>query len=1418
MKTVVFAFGRMNPPTTGHQKLAAGLVAHAKKAKATPRIYLSHSVGKKDPLPYDKKIAFAKKAFGAIVKKSPARNVIQILQSLEKEGFKKVVLIAGSDRVPEFTKLLKAYNGKEYNFDEIEVVSAGERDPDADDVSGMSASKLRALAKDGNEAEFMRGAPSTLKTTDKKSLYTAVRRALLGEDVMDYGHDEKFTEFMIESAMKDDDHIEGMPSDAEIKKIIDDMEYDDLDLHDTDALMLDVILGEPDEDEEEDEEEMDEERKPLSIGQRQKMSQRLKRMAKRLARLRQIKAKMMPAQQRIRLRARKAALMSLRKRAAGTRGLTYSELSPSQRIAVDSALYKRFGANLNKAVDRISKRLLPAIRKKAQASVAQARSRSQTNEAVTKQDSPLSVDATKLNVLDTDPMKNDRTAPDPKNAHTTKHKHLIHKHLEDDKEIKEARKSAVDKDARDAGDTNIVYQMRKTINSRGEHETVFANGQKSSISVNDAKKMLARFDALRLPADKHDFTVEAGKSLSSFRNILMHGLDKSKKPKISLGGRSFKEFRAYNKYQPDEPPGTRLVGEAKEDPEIGDRKGVQPAQYHSGLKKSTKIARDQQFKKQSGMSDSDPSAYKPAPGDDSETRPSKHTLKYRRMYGEAKSSVGGVDPDANDDPNVPRKVDPKLDLLLRLGLVDVDELQKYRRALRSSKKQALQSPEMRKKLADLLDKLLDYTVGDTQTFSRIRYNVQKDRSESVEIDEAADAGLAKKAEKSGIPLSILRQVYNRGMAAWKTGHRPGANQQQWAYARVNSFIGKGKGTWGGRDSDLAAKVRKEEYESLNNKFEEACWSGYKQVGLKKKGDKMVPNCVPNESSDCRCEGDCNCMKEAKSNWDKARKDNERTSVAYLNRSKKSYVNRSVEPLKKDLAKVGSSSLSDFLAKGGKINRLPPGKKSLSTMIKPKKYMTPNQAAKIGVTEGNCNMTNEGTMCEVHGTKACPTVSEGLQRTADIKMVKTRLPDGRIVFRKSKTTTDVQNEQMSKKGWKHHLNPKLSLKHKMKDAMRHVDRDADGDVDKFDKPEFPDEIPVGSEKLNRKMRQKQKGELQHVKIGRAFESKKTPLEIGTDRIRKAYAAATPGQDIIEAPLLTHIGKKGKLNPETGKTFSPKPRTQDTKIAKADDEHDIYHRKHSNGADSYHVVHRNTGKVVSTIYGNRTRNKTFHIDTTDSTGTGPKAHEVYHKILQSGHSTSLVGHSHSEGGQKIWQKLSSRRGVSVHGWHKGKPVNLDPKDPQDTHADEDETDDTAKKVRQTKLIASLHKRKTVKESYDLNEAFSAGFELAPLAHEYGIQAQGGFVHHPDVQEMMDEATYKGKTVPLNKPMKGDVKKSKVYVDPDGDGKAQKVNFGDKTLSIKKNIPARKKSYCARSSGQGNLTDKTKANYWSRRAWDC
>lgn len=87
--------------------------------------------------------------------------------------------------------------------------------------------------------------------------------------------------------------------------------------------------------------------------------------------------------------------------------------------------------------------------------------------------------------------------------------------------------------------------------------------------------------------------------------------------------------------------------------------------------------------------------------------------------------------------------------------------------------------------------------------------------------------------------------------------------------------------------------------------------------------------------------------------------------------------------------------------------------------------------------------------------------------------------------------------------------------------------------------------------------------------------------------------------------------------------------------------------------------------------------------------------------------------------------------------------------------------------------------------------------------------------EIEEDLDEATYQGREVPLNKPMKGDVKKSKVYVDPDGDGKAKKVNFGDKNMTIKKNIPARRKSFRARHNCD-NPGPKDKARYWSCKAW--
>jgi hypothetical protein len=173
-KTVVFGWGRMNPITIGHEKLANKIKDVARKNRATPMMYLTHSQdAKKNPLSYDDKVMLAKRAFGAMVQKSNSKTIIDAMKSINGK-FDNVILVVGSDRVPEFTTLLNKYNGKDYTFANISVVSAGERDPDAEGVEGMSASKMRALASQGDYDTFKKGLPRGLQTYSQE-VYDLVR-------------------------------------------------------------------------------------------------------------------------------------------------------------------------------------------------------------------------------------------------------------------------------------------------------------------------------------------------------------------------------------------------------------------------------------------------------------------------------------------------------------------------------------------------------------------------------------------------------------------------------------------------------------------------------------------------------------------------------------------------------------------------------------------------------------------------------------------------------------------------------------------------------------------------------------------------------------------------------------------------------------------------------------------------------------------------------------------------------------------------------------------------------------------------------------------------------------------------------------------------------------------------------------------
>lgn len=185
-KTTVFAFGRMNPPTVGHEKLVNKVKEVAKEHKANHLIVISHSQdAKKNPLSSDKKLKHAKRFFPNTTLKTSSKEAPTFLQhaaEIHKSGTQHLIMVGGSDRVDEYHKKLHQYNGegegKLYNFKSIKVVSAGERDPDAEGVEGMSASKMREHAKNNNFNEFKKGVPAHVSEKHAQELFKDVRHGM----------------------------------------------------------------------------------------------------------------------------------------------------------------------------------------------------------------------------------------------------------------------------------------------------------------------------------------------------------------------------------------------------------------------------------------------------------------------------------------------------------------------------------------------------------------------------------------------------------------------------------------------------------------------------------------------------------------------------------------------------------------------------------------------------------------------------------------------------------------------------------------------------------------------------------------------------------------------------------------------------------------------------------------------------------------------------------------------------------------------------------------------------------------------------------------------------------------------------------------------------------------------------------------
>jgi len=177
-KKVVFAFGRFQPPTTGHELLVNAVKKIAAAQGADHVIFASRTEDKKgNPLPVARKVYYLKRMFpntNFVAASAEIRTFMEAAKMLSGK-YKNLVMVAGSDRVPEYKKLLDKYNGNVFNFDTIEVVSAGERDPDADSASGMSGTKMRDAAKRGDFNSFKKGLPNSLTELDGKRLMNEVR-------------------------------------------------------------------------------------------------------------------------------------------------------------------------------------------------------------------------------------------------------------------------------------------------------------------------------------------------------------------------------------------------------------------------------------------------------------------------------------------------------------------------------------------------------------------------------------------------------------------------------------------------------------------------------------------------------------------------------------------------------------------------------------------------------------------------------------------------------------------------------------------------------------------------------------------------------------------------------------------------------------------------------------------------------------------------------------------------------------------------------------------------------------------------------------------------------------------------------------------------------------------------------------------
>ena len=745
-----------------------------------------------------------------IIVDNKAKTVINIAEKLYKDGYKNLILVAGSDRVKEFSTLLQRYNdapdkkgNQLFKFDSVKVVSAGERDPDAEGVAGMSASKLRKAASDGKFDDFKKGIPDTLSDADKKKYYFAVRKGMgirenreMGKD-FDSLRDEYLTgklwnvgdiveanDVRGEVVRKGTNYLSFVAEDGKVHKawlhdiLIEDITKKDLNQVEKFADRLFAKVGIDVEFTRHFMDRVNDARnkKPINTSELTRLfKQSYAKYGKKIAQLgpdaeaviNDMKTDVnMPFV--LNLKGDELELVAktvMRKKDFKTSGPKMS----FEEVELDERDYKKEYANYQGTPEQIARR---SSRNKARRAMGDKAVKGK--DVGHKDNNPLNNNP--KNLRNEDPSKNRR---EPR--------------------LREGKAPDIKK-----GDVIILSKGKRPFSAAGitdpkttlpaetdkmvvQKITKSKKGRKAHLTYHDTKKrggfaiyldQMPDFMSVKI-AEEVGLDEEWWNDLAAKMSQISHPKGWEKLAKMYADGMKDPEHRKH--------PSAWAQDVAQQ----VNRRGVggrQLVKYINKLVDAGKLPKG---------------------------------LKAEIQMENFKDFVDQINEGAygyeKQDPDIKGK--------------DGTQPAKYHKGLSKDTK--------KKRDAHFKAKKTGPAPGDADAETKPSVHTKKFKDM---FGENATKGLKNKADKSGVSYSILKKVYDRGLAAYKTGHRPGTTAPQWAMARVNSFL-----TGGGArkaDNDLWKSTKKEDTDIWN--LQDACWQGYKQVGMKKKGSKEVPNCVPEE--------------------------------------------------------------------------------------------------------------------------------------------------------------------------------------------------------------------------------------------------------------------------------------------------------------------------------------------------------------------------------------------------------------------------------------------------------------------------------------------------------------------------------------------------------------------------------------------